>query len=134
MKLILIKIGKAFKTVQRDGLLVGGKRIWKSFLAMFGRVRPGDILFITGGVGDSARYRTHNVAEELIMNGFRCSFTIQDNPLLTAYAKKFRIFIFHRVLYTPNVKKLIDKIKEQNNRENLQIKYYSGLCFRVIFN
>lgn len=113
MKLILIKIGKAVKALQRDGLVNGGRRILKSFLAMFGRVKAGDILFITGGVGDSALYRTKHYAEELELNGFKCSTTIQDNPFLSTYADKFKIFIFHRVLFTPSVKKLIERIKEQ---------------------
>jgi len=114
MKLILIKIGKAIKTLQRDGFWRGGKRVAGAFLAMFGRVKPGDILFITGGVGDSARYRTDNVAEELEIQGFKCSITVQDNPFLPTYADKFKIFIFHRVLYTPSVEKLIEEIKKQN--------------------
>jgi glycosyltransferase involved in cell wall biosynthesis len=114
MKLILIKIGKAIKTLQRDGLWRGGKRIAKAFLAMFGRVKPGDILFITGGVGDSARYRTENVSEELELQGFKCSITVQDNPFLPTYADKFKIFIFNRVLFTPSVKKLIESVKAQN--------------------
>src|SRR5665647_1877299 len=114
MKTILIKIGKAGKTLQRDGFIRGGGRILKAFLAMFGRVKPGDILFITGGVGDSARYRTAHVAEELELQGFKCSITVQDNPFLTGYADKFRIFIFHRVLFTPSVKKLIAEIKTRN--------------------
>lgn len=114
MKLILIKIGKAFKTLQRDGIIGGGKRVLQAFLAMFGRVKSGDILFVTGGVGDSARYRTANVAEELEGQGFKCSITIQDNPFLSTYVNKFKIFIFHRVLCTPSVKKMIEKIKVQN--------------------
>jgi len=114
MKLLLIKIGKAGKTLQRDGFFRGGKRVLRSFFAMFGRVKAGDILFITGGVGDSALYRTAHVAEELEANGFRCSITIQDNPFLIGYADKFKIFIFHRVLFTSSVEKLIGKIKEQN--------------------
>ncbi len=113
MKTLLIKIGKAGKTLQRDGFFRGGKRILQAFGAMFRRVKPGDILFITGGVGDSARYRTAHVTEELEMNGFKCSITIQDNPFLTSYADKFQIFIFHRVLFTPSVKKLIEKVKTQ---------------------
>lgn len=113
MKTILIKIGKAIKVIQRDGLINGGGRIVNAFGAMFRRVKPGDILFITGGVGDSARYRTANVAEELEIKGFRCSITIQDNPFLIGYADKFKVFIFHRILFTPSVKKLIAEIKAQ---------------------
>jgi len=114
VKLILIKIGKAFKTLQRDGFIRGSRRVLKAFFAMFGRVKSGDILFITGGVGDSALFRTRHYSEELELKGFKCSVTVQDNPFLSSYADKFKIFIFHRVLFTPGVKKLIEKIKAQN--------------------
>lgn len=85
-----------------------------SFLALFRRVGSGDVLFVTGGVGDSARYRCDHVAEELRLNGFRASVTVQDNPFLVFYATKFSIFIFHRTLYTPNIRKLIIRAKEAN--------------------
>lgn len=114
MKLFLIKVGKAFKTIQRDGIFKGGKRVSQAFFALFRKVGSGDILFITGGVGDSARYRTQHVAEELETHGLKCSVTVQDNPLLAGYADKFKIFIFHRVLFTPGAAKLIEKIKAQN--------------------
>jgi glycosyltransferase involved in cell wall biosynthesis len=114
MKTFLIKIGKAVKVIQQEGLVHGGRRIGRAFLALFKKVKPGDILFVAGGVGDSTLYRTAHVAEELEVNGFRCSITVQDNPFLTSYADKFQIFIFHRVLFTPRVKKLIEKIKAQN--------------------
>jgi glycosyltransferase involved in cell wall biosynthesis len=39
--------------------------------------------------------------------------TVQDNPFLARYADKFKIFIFHRVLYTPSAAKLIDQIKKR---------------------
>jgi glycosyltransferase involved in cell wall biosynthesis len=113
MKLLFIKAGKALKTLQRDGIIKGGRRVFAAFFAMFGRVRPADVLIITGGVGDSARYRAHHVAEELELNGITASVTIQDNPLLATYSDKFKVFIFHRVLYTPSVQKLIENIKKQ---------------------
>lgn len=111
MKLLLIKIGKAWHTLRRDGILRGGRRVLGASAALFRRVKPGDILFITGGVGDSARYRTEHVGEELEMHGFKVASTVQDNPFLSSYADQFSIFIFHRVLFTPSVAKLIDRIK-----------------------
>lgn len=114
MKLLLIKFGKAVHTIKRDGIIGGGKRVLQSFFALFGRVKKGDILFITGGVGDSARYRTKHVAEELELHGFRCATTIQDNPFLASYVKKFKVFIFHRTLCDSRLKKMIEKIKSQN--------------------
>lgn len=113
MKLILIKMGKAWHTLRRDGILRGGRRVMAAALAMFRFVRPADILFITGGVGDSARYRTEHVAEELRFRGLTVSVTVQDNPFLVSYADKFSVFFFHRVLYTPSVAKLVARIKEQ---------------------
>lgn len=113
MKLILIKAGKAWHTLRREGLLRGGRRVLTAVCAMFRRVTAGDILFITGGVGDSARYRTEHIAEELQLQGLRTSTTVQDNPFLSTYADKFSVFVFHRVLYTPSVAKLMERIKEQ---------------------
>lgn len=114
MKLFLIKIGKAFKTLRRDGLWRGGKRVATAFFALFRFVGRGDILFVTGGVGDSALYRAHHVVEELELQGFKCAITVQDNPLLASYANKFQVFVFHRVLFTPSVAKMIAQIKKQN--------------------
>jgi glycosyltransferase involved in cell wall biosynthesis len=114
MNLFLIKMGKAFHTLKREGLWRGGKRVSLAFFALFRRVGSGDVLFITGGVGDSALYRAHHVAEELELQGLTTGITVQDNPLLPSYADKFSIFIFHRVLLTPSVAKLIARIKLQN--------------------
>lgn len=113
MSALLIRLGKAFSILRQDGLLVGGKRVAQSFRALFSRVKPGDILFIASGVGDSARYRSRHGAEELRLQGFSCSVTVQDNPWLPQYAEQFKIFIFQRTLVTPAVEKLIARIKEQ---------------------
>lgn len=112
MKTLLIKTGKAISALKQEGLIRGGKRVAKSFFAQFGRVQPGDILFVTTGVGDSARFRAQNQKEELKLHGFKCSVTIQDNPFLPKHADKFKIFIFHRILYTPRIAKLIEGIKK----------------------
>jgi len=112
MKTWLVKLGKAWNALEQEGVIRGGKRVMKSFFSQFGRVQPGDILFVTAGVGDSARYRAHNQAEELRLHGFRCSVTIQDNPFLPQYTEKFKIFIFHRTLYTTRVAKLFEKAKK----------------------
>jgi O-antigen biosynthesis protein len=114
MKMLLIKIGKAWAVLRRDGVVRGGRRVFEAFIALFRPVPPGDILLVSGGVGDSARYRTVHVAEELETNGFRASVTVQDHPRLLACADRFSIFIFHRVLYTPVVAKLIARLKALN--------------------
>jgi glycosyltransferase involved in cell wall biosynthesis len=117
MNLFLIKLGKAFVAIERDGVFVGGRRVLSyliTFLKTILTFSSGDVLFITGGVGDSANYRSHNVAEELNLHGIKASVMIQDNPFLPRFADKFKIFVFHRTLFTPNVAKLIEKIKEQS--------------------
>ncbi|MDP2837885.1 MAG: hypothetical protein Q8O53_01230, partial [Candidatus Moranbacteria bacterium] len=113
MNLLLIKIGKAWSVLRRDGLWRGCRRVLVAFFGLFRLVAPGDVLFISNGVGDSARYRTTNVAEELRQQGFAVATTVQDNPFLSSYAKKFSIFVFHRVLYTSAVAKLIERIKKE---------------------
>lgn len=84
------------------------------FLKSIINVVPGDILFVTAGVGDSALYRAHNQAEELRAHGFKVSVTMQDNPFLAGLSKKFKVFVFHRTLQTATTVKLIERIKEQN--------------------
>ena len=113
MRLLSIKIGKAWQTLKREGFVHGMKRIIPAGLALFGRVRPADVLFVTGGVGDSARFRTKHVAEEIGFRGITSSVTVQDNPRLSSYAGTFSVFVFHRVLFTPSVAKLIAEIKKQ---------------------
>lgn len=112
MNTLLIKIGKAWSVIRRDGVARGGRRVLEAFTALFAPVEPGDILFISGGVGDSARYRTTHVAEELRLRGFRASVTVQDNLRLLSYADQFQVFVFHRVLYTGVVPRLIERLKE----------------------
>ncbi|MDP3957662.1 MAG: glycosyltransferase [bacterium] len=113
MKLWLIKLGKVVSALQEEGLVRGGKRSLKSFFALFRKVSSGDILFITGGLGDSALYRSWHIAEELRSNGFVSAVAVQDNPFLSRYADRFSVFVFHRVLYTKNIARLIKRIKER---------------------
>src|SRR3989344_4430520 len=113
MKLWLIKLGKVLSALQEEGLMRGGKRSLESFFALFRKVGSGDILFITGGLGDSALYRSWHVAEELRSNGFTAAVAVQDNPFVSRYADRFSVFVFHRVLYTKNIARLIKKIKER---------------------
>jgi glycosyltransferase involved in cell wall biosynthesis len=114
MKLILTKIGKAFCAIKRDGVLKGGKRVLKAFFSTLRFVGSGDVLIITGGVGDSAKYRAHHCAEELNLNGIKTAVAYQDNPFLPRHGNRFKIFIFHRTLYTGKIEKLVKKAKEQN--------------------
>ncbi|MFA5925342.1 MAG: glycosyltransferase family 4 protein [Parcubacteria group bacterium] len=113
MKSWAVKLGKGIGAMKRDGIWRGGKRSVRSFLKLFRRVGSGDILFISSGVGDSAKYRSNRQAEELSLHGFKCSVTVQDNPLLPKYADRFNIFIFQKTIYSKTVARLIEKIKKQ---------------------
>lgn len=88
---------------------------WISYLKMFQRVESGDVLFIAGGaMGDSTFYRVHVQAEELEMHGLKCEKISQDSPWLLGCANKFRILIFHRVLYGKKIETFLKKIKNNN--------------------
>ncbi len=113
MKSLLIKFGKVLNAMKQDGLVRGGKRAVVSFFQLFRFVGSGDILFISSGIGDSARFRSHNQAEELGKHGFKCSITVQDNPFLNRYVDRFRIFIFQKNLYTKTVAKVIEELKKK---------------------
>ena len=113
MKLWLIKCGKVLNAIRRDGLWHGLAKAVRGLVttARMMVVPSGDILIITSGIGDSARYRAHHVAEELRNSGLRVSVTVQDNPFLPRYARRFRVFIFHRVLYMGRARALYDAAK-----------------------
>jgi glycosyltransferase involved in cell wall biosynthesis len=112
MKMTLIRIGKVWSAIRQEGLWAGGKRVLRAFAVLFRPIPKGDILLISGGVGDSARYRTKHVAEELNFNGFRASYTAQDGPFFADSVKHFEVIVFHRVLFTESVAKYMAKAKE----------------------
>jgi O-antigen biosynthesis protein len=117
MELFIIKLGKAWKTVKNEGVFSGGKRVLNYcwiFLKTIFKNPTGDVLFITLGIGDSARYRAYNQAEELNKHGIKAQVTVLDHPWLPKFADKFKIFIFNRTMVTAKAKKLIVEIKKQN--------------------
>ena len=117
MNSFLIKIGKAWNTLKQEGFFSGGKKVLKYSSLYFKALLEnpeGDVLFLTMGLGDSARYRAFNQAEELNLKGIRSSVMITDNPRLSKFANLFKVFIFNRTLVTKNVQELILEIKKQN--------------------
>jgi glycosyltransferase involved in cell wall biosynthesis len=112
MNLLLIKIGKAWSVLRRDGLRSGGRRILSALASFTERIPEGDILLVSGGVGDSARYRTKHVAEELNLHGFRASYTVQDSPFFADTLEHFQVIIFHRVVFTESIARYIARAKE----------------------
>lgn len=112
MSSILSKIGKAAQVIKTDGLWRGSRRILGNYSKILRRVDAGDILFI-GGFGDSALYRCDHVAEELALRGFKSAVTVYDNPFLAGYADNFKIFVFHRAIFTARIAKFIDTLKKR---------------------
>ncbi|MCW1888606.1 MAG: glycosyltransferase [Candidatus Moranbacteria bacterium] len=112
MKLLLIKIGKAWSVLRRDGIKSGGRRIFSALGSFTKSIPEGEILLVSGGVGDSARYRTKHVAEELNLHGFRASYTVQDSPFFSETVERFRVIVFHRVVFTESVARYIARAKE----------------------
>lgn len=106
MKLWIINFGKAWGVLRREGWWRGGKRILEGAWNLVPKRLSGDILIVSSGIGDSARYRGQHVAEELRLRGFRVAVTTQYNPLLSWYARSFSVFIFHRTLFSGKVKTL----------------------------
>ncbi len=116
MKLFFIKVGKALSSIRKNGPVKGGKRVFAYLITFLKSIlvpKNGSVLFITGGVGDSATYRAWNQAEELSLHNIPADTTLQDDPFLLRYADKFQVFVFHRTLFTPKLGKMIQKIKDQ---------------------
>jgi len=116
MKVFKIKIEKARRIIQKNGIKSGGRIIieyLKDYLKSF-FVGSGDILFITGGIGDKAHFRAFGVAEELELHGFNCAVTNTDNFGLVKLANKFKIFIFHKISVNEKIVEFLKEIKKQN--------------------
>lgn len=107
----LIKLGKAWSAMRREGVFRGGKRVLASISVLFRRVEAGDVLFVASGAGDSARYRCEHIAESLRFKGFRASVIHQDSPFLLRSVDSFKIFVFHRTSWTPAVESLVRKLE-----------------------
>jgi len=110
MESLLIQIGKAWRALKDDGFAGGLARIFRASSRFFRRVRPADLLFVTG-TGDSSRFRAGHVAEWLARQGITSSTADRDDPRLSAYAERFSIFVFHRTPFTPRLAKLIERVK-----------------------
>ncbi|MFZ2193528.1 MAG: glycosyltransferase, partial [Candidatus Moraniibacteriota bacterium] len=107
----------AFSTLKRSGLIGGGKKGWhyvKLTSKLLFKIGRGDVLIITGGIGDSAHYRAFNQAEELNAHGIKTAITLQENPRLLKLIDTFQVFIFRRTIETDKLKKVLQKIKTQN--------------------
>ncbi len=117
----LIKLGKIKATFQQNGIKNASQKLWqdgKLFLrGYFNYKKSGEILLISGGVGDSARYRTFNVAEDLKQRGVKALAVNQSNFRLKRLIKNFSVIVFHhRVILDQRLKsiiKLAQKLKKK---------------------
>lgn len=75
---------------------------------------PGDVLYVSGCPGGSRFYRCYNQAEELAQFGIKAKVISQDNIGLKWITKKYKLFIFQRVIYNDHIEKIISDIKKQD--------------------
>lgn len=97
--------------LHREGVLYTGHRLFSALRLFLRPIGVGDILLISGGTGDSARYRTIHVAEELSLRGLRAKTTIQDHPGLVAAVGQFQIFVLHRTHMTSSLAQWLERAK-----------------------
>lgn len=112
MKRLLITLGKVWSLLRQDGLVRGLGRILSMASVLLRPIGSGQVLLISGGVGDSARYRTQHIAEELSLHGIQAVATTQDHWFLSAAVERFQVFVLHRTLVTPKLARMIAKIQQ----------------------
>jgi len=109
----------AVKVYHRSGWKGLAKRITDYFywngkaLFLFLFLRQGDVLFVSGCPGGSRFYRCENQAEKIRRCGLKVKIVDQNNPLLFFLVDKFKIFIFQRVIYSSQIARVVEKIKQQ---------------------
>lgn len=79
-------------------------------------IGSGDVLYVSGCPGGSRLYRCINQSEELRQYGITSAIVSQDNPNLIRATKKFKTFVFQRVIFNDHIKKVMDIIKKQNKK------------------
>lgn len=75
-------------------------------------IGSGDVLYVSGCPGGSRLYRCTNQAEELVQYGVK-SVIISQDMMRKSLVKKFRVFVFQRVVFNPHVAKVMAEIKRQ---------------------
>lgn len=67
----------------------------------------GRVLIITGGLGDTARYRCDYAQEQLELYGFRCQVRMWSDGDLQTIVPDYHLIILHRVPYYEPVQELV---------------------------
>ncbi len=119
MKNLLIKIGKVIALFQR-GSFGGemrslGEKTWR-LLNLFLNFSGGKVVFVVGGLGDSAMYRGFNVAEELSFQGVKATILSIDDPLLFWKIKKFKIVVLVKIVDWQKGRKILQLADELNQK------------------
>lgn len=84
----------------------------REFLSVF--FKRGSVLYISGCPGGSRFYRCSNQSEELEFNGIKSAIVSQDCVGLPFILKRFKVFVFQRVIFNNDMKEIVEKIKAQN--------------------
>lgn len=113
MKQLGIKIGKVRSLIKQEGFSGATKSMSKMLGSSISTVGSGQILYISGGYGGSARYRAAHIVEELNARGFIAEMTVADNPFLARYIDRFDIFVLRRVTYNQKIENFISKAKKK---------------------
>ncbi|NCU41103.1 MAG: glycosyltransferase family 1 protein [Candidatus Moranbacteria bacterium] len=114
MKFLYIKIGKILSSIHNDGFLATWRRVVYGMWEIVRPIGKGDILLISGGSGESSRYRTRHIKDFLEHKGLRAKTVLQGNIFLSFLSKDFKVFIFHRVFWNEKVKVFIQKKKDES--------------------
>ena len=113
MKTLYIKLGKVISSFQNDGIFITLRRVFCGFWEIVKPIGKGQILLISGGSGESSRYRTQHIKEFLCFEGFRARTALQENVFLSHCSEDFKIFVFHRVFWNEKMKVFIQKKKNE---------------------
>ncbi len=121
MHILKIRLAKIKTTLKQSGFKNGFKKLWqdgKLFLkGWLAYKKNGQVLLISGGVGDSARYRTFNVAEDLNLKNISALAVNQSNLFLKFLIKNFSVIVFHhRVIKNKKLKWLIQLAKQERKK------------------
>lgn len=111
---------KRFFQMSHRVFLERGFFIWFSSAVRYFRdmislpLKKGDILFIYGIPGMPMVYRCNNIGEELSLYNFKSKTISSRNFFLRFYVRKYRLFVFHRVVCTQFINSFIQLLKLEN--------------------
>ena len=121
MRILFVRLAKIRSAFQQNGfknalskLMQDGLLFFKGSLAY---KKSGQVLLISGGAGDSARYRTFNVAEDLRLRKVSALAVNQSNLWLKFLIGNFSIIVFHhRVIHNKKLEKIL-RIAQRLNKK-----------------